>query len=101
MLSADEGRLLTSAGAAAGFDLCVHIVRLDFGSAIAAEAARVTVMPFERFGAQSQSIVPRRRSPCGRSRTTVSSNPCGLITGDSKAPPALHDGAGRLEREPR
>jgi transcriptional regulator GlxA family with amidase domain len=39
MLYVDEGRVLTSAGASAGLDLCLHIVAGDHGSAIAARAA--------------------------------------------------------------
>jgi transcriptional regulator GlxA family with amidase domain/cytochrome c len=57
VLYVDEGQVLTSAGAAAAFDLCLHLVRRDYGSAVAAEAARVAVMPLERDGGQSQFIV--------------------------------------------
>jgi len=57
VLYVDQGRLLTSAGAAAAFDLCLHMVRLDYGSAVAAAAARASVMPLERAGGQSQFIV--------------------------------------------
>lgn len=56
VLYVDNGNLLTSAGAAAGIDLCLHIVRRDYGSAIAAEAARLTVMPLVREGGQAQFI---------------------------------------------
>src|SRR5579871_5905737 len=35
VLYVDEGQLLTSAGSAAGLDLCLHLVRRDFGPAIA------------------------------------------------------------------
>jgi transcriptional regulator GlxA family with amidase domain len=57
VLYVDEGKFLTSAGAAAAFDLCLHIVRRDYGSAVAAEAAKLCVMPLERAGGQSQFIV--------------------------------------------
>jgi transcriptional regulator GlxA family with amidase domain len=57
VLYVDEGQVLTSAGAAAAFDLCLHIVRRDYGAAVAAQAARVSVMPLERDGGQSQFIV--------------------------------------------
>jgi transcriptional regulator GlxA family with amidase domain len=57
VLFVDHGRLLTSAGAAAGLDLCLHLVRRDFGAAVAADAARVSVMPLEREGGQAQFIV--------------------------------------------
>ncbi|MEU7893931.1 helix-turn-helix domain-containing protein [Nonomuraea sp. NPDC049152] len=48
---------LTSAGAAAGLDLCLHLIRRDYGSAVAADAARLSVMPLEREGGQAQFIV--------------------------------------------
>jgi transcriptional regulator GlxA family with amidase domain len=63
VLYVDEGALLTSAGAAAGLDLCLHIVRRDYGSAVAAEAARLSVMPLERDGGQSQFIVHAPPTP--------------------------------------
>src|SRR4029434_4103739 len=52
----DNGRVLTSAGAAAGFDLCIHMVRRDLGADIAASVARLAVMPLERAGGQAQFI---------------------------------------------
>lgn len=52
-----DGPILTSAGAAAGLDLCLHLVRVDHGAAAAAEAARLSVMPLERDGGQAQFIV--------------------------------------------
>ena len=57
VLYVDSGKILTSAGAAAGFDLCLHMVRSDFGAGVAAEVARLSVMPLERAGGQSQFIV--------------------------------------------
>ncbi|MFM2416472.1 MAG: hypothetical protein RL385_1195 [Pseudomonadota bacterium] len=57
VLYVDEGKLLTSAGAAAGLDLCLHMVRTDYGAAVAAEVARLSVMPLERPGGQAQFIV--------------------------------------------
>ena len=57
VLYVDNGRLLTSAGAAAGLDLCLHLIRKDYGSAVAAHAARLSVMPLEREGGQAQFIV--------------------------------------------
>jgi transcriptional regulator GlxA family with amidase domain len=56
VLYVDNGRVLTSAGAAAGFDLCLHIVRLDLGADVAAAVARMAVMPLERAGGQAQFI---------------------------------------------
>ncbi|MFI7611735.1 GlxA family transcriptional regulator [Nonomuraea terrae] len=56
VLYVDNGRILTSAGAAAGLDLCLHLVRRDYGSAVAADSARLSVMPLEREGGQAQFI---------------------------------------------
>jgi transcriptional regulator GlxA family with amidase domain len=57
VLYVDNGQLLTSAGAAAGLDLCLHLVRRDLGAEAAAHVARATVMPLERAGGQAQFIV--------------------------------------------
>jgi transcriptional regulator GlxA family with amidase domain len=57
VLYVDNGQVLTSAGAAAGLDLCLHMVRCDHGAAVAAEAARISVMPLAREGGQAQFIV--------------------------------------------
>ncbi|MFE6892593.1 GlxA family transcriptional regulator [Streptomyces sp. NPDC057694] len=60
VLYVDNGQILTSAGAAAGLDLCLHMIRRDYGSAVAADAARLSVMPLEREGGQAQFIVHAR-----------------------------------------
>jgi transcriptional regulator GlxA family with amidase domain len=57
VLFVDNGQILTSAGAAAGLDLCLYLIRRDYGSAVAAHAARTSVMPLERTGGQAQFIV--------------------------------------------
>jgi transcriptional regulator GlxA family with amidase domain len=59
VLFVDEGSVLTSAGGATGFDLCLHMVRNDFGAAVAAEVARHIVIPPQRDGGQAQFIVHR------------------------------------------
>ncbi|MFD3933901.1 GlxA family transcriptional regulator [Streptomyces sp. NPDC058611] len=56
VLYTDDGDVLTSAGVAAGIDLCVHIVRRDHGAAVANEVARRTVVPPHREGGQAQFI---------------------------------------------
>lgn len=56
VLYIDNGTILTSAGASAALDLCLHMVRKDYGAAIAAKTARVCVMPLERAGGQAQFI---------------------------------------------
>src|ERR1700755_3357118 len=53
VLYVDNGRVLTSAGAAAGLDLCLYMVRRDWGAAVAADTARLSVMPLERAGGQA------------------------------------------------
>jgi len=56
VLYVDEGNILTSAGSAAGIDLGLHIVRRDYGAAIANEIARRLVMPPHREGGQAQYV---------------------------------------------
>ncbi|MFD9636846.1 GlxA family transcriptional regulator [Streptomyces violascens] len=56
VLFVDDGDVLTSAGAAAGIDLCLHLVRRDHGSAVANRAARHCVVPPYRDGGQAQYI---------------------------------------------
>lgn len=56
VLYADAGDVLTSAGSAAGLDLCLHIVRRDFGPAAANLVARRLVIPPHREGGQAQYI---------------------------------------------
>ncbi|MFD3501523.1 GlxA family transcriptional regulator [Streptomyces sp. NPDC058676] len=56
VLFIDDGDILTSAGVAAGIDLCLHMVRRDHGTAIANEVARRTVVPPHRDGGQAQYI---------------------------------------------
>jgi AraC family transcriptional regulator, transcriptional activator FtrA len=62
VLYVDEGQLLTSAGSAAGLDLCMHIVRKDYGAAIANEVARRLVIAPHREGGQAQ-FVPEPIAP--------------------------------------
>lgn len=57
VLYVDNGQVLTSAGGLSQLDLCLHMIRSDYGAAVAARAARVAVMPLERGGGQSQFIV--------------------------------------------
>ncbi|MFF0423218.1 GlxA family transcriptional regulator [Streptomyces sp. NPDC004520] len=56
VLFIDDGDVLTSAGVAAGLDLCLHIVRRDHGTAVANDVARRTVVPPHRDGGQAQYI---------------------------------------------
>ncbi|WP_433176053.1 GlxA family transcriptional regulator [Actinoallomurus sp. CA-150999] len=56
VLFVDDGDVLTSAGAAAGTDLCLHVVRRDHGSEVANRVARLVVVPPWRDGGQAQFI---------------------------------------------
>lgn len=56
VLFVDEGRVLTSAGVAAGVDLCLHLVRRDHGAAVANRVARRCVVPPWRDGGQAQYV---------------------------------------------
>jgi transcriptional regulator GlxA family with amidase domain len=56
VLFVDEGTVLTSAGAASGIDLCLHIVRRDHGVGLANHVARRLVSAPHRSGGQAQYI---------------------------------------------
>ncbi|MCO5996511.1 helix-turn-helix domain-containing protein [Actinoallomurus rhizosphaericola] len=56
VLYIDDGDILTSAGSAAGLDLCLHLVRRDHGRSIANAVARRLVIPPHRDGGQAQFI---------------------------------------------
>jgi AraC family transcriptional regulator, transcriptional activator FtrA len=56
VLFVDEGNILTGAGSAASIDLCLHIVRQDYGSDVATQLARQLVVPPQRDGGQAQYI---------------------------------------------
>ncbi|MES5821785.1 helix-turn-helix domain-containing protein [Streptomyces sp. RG80] len=56
VLYVDDGDVLTSAGVAAGVDLCLHMLRRDHGTAVANAVARRTVVPPHREGGQAQFI---------------------------------------------
>ncbi|MFC0599026.1 helix-turn-helix domain-containing protein [Streptomyces palmae] len=56
VLYVDHGDVLTGAGSTAGIDVCLHLVRKDFGSAAANTVARQLVAPAHRPGGQAQYI---------------------------------------------
>lgn len=56
VLFIDDGDVLTSAGAASGLDVCLHIIRKDHGSEVANQVARMCVVPPWRDGGQAQYI---------------------------------------------
>ena len=70
VLYVDEGELLTSAGLAAGIDLCLHIVRQDHGAEVANAVARQLVVAPHRSGGQAQFVdAPVRADDGGLERT--------------------------------
>ncbi|MHA3702034.1 GlxA family transcriptional regulator [Jatrophihabitans sp. YIM 134969] len=56
VLFTEDGDLLSSAGVAAGIDVCLHLIRADHGVAVANRAARQCVVPPWREGGQAQFI---------------------------------------------
>jgi transcriptional regulator GlxA family with amidase domain len=56
VLFVDDGDILSSAGLAAGIDLCLHIIRSDHGAQVANAVARYCVVPPWREGGQAQFI---------------------------------------------
>jgi transcriptional regulator GlxA family with amidase domain len=65
VLFVDDGDVLTSAGNAAGIDLCLHVVRRDHGAEVAARVARGAVVAPWREGGQSQFIETPVPEPTG------------------------------------
>jgi len=66
VLYVDDGDVLTSAGTAAGIDLCLHLVRRDHGAAIANQVARRMVVSPHRTGDQAQFVdAPVAPRPAG------------------------------------
>ena len=65
VLYVDDGQVLTSAGSAACIDLCLHIVRTDYGAEVANRLARELVIPPHRDGGQAQFVSTPLRSVAG------------------------------------
>ena len=63
VLYVDDGGPLSSAGASAAVDLCLHLVRRDCGAEVAARTARALVAPLERPGGQAQFVESRPAVP--------------------------------------
>jgi transcriptional regulator GlxA family with amidase domain len=55
-LYVDEREVMTSAGLSAGIDLCLHVIREDFGAAVGERVARHMVAAPHREGGQAQFI---------------------------------------------
>ncbi|MEV6576387.1 helix-turn-helix domain-containing protein [Streptomyces sp. NPDC051577] len=64
----DEGRVTTGAGAAAGFDLCLHLLRREHGAATANAVARDLVLPAHRDGGQAQYLAAPAPESAGDER---------------------------------
>jgi AraC family transcriptional regulator, transcriptional activator FtrA len=71
VLFVDDGPILTSAGSAAGIDLCLHLVRQDYGAEIANRVARRMIVPPLRDGGQSQYVPAPARATPGHSLSPV------------------------------
>lgn len=56
VLFVQEGRIITGAGSAAGMDAGLHLLREQYGSKVAGDAARRMVVPPHRQGGQAQFV---------------------------------------------
>ncbi|WP_217544135.1 GlxA family transcriptional regulator [Streptomyces sp. GbtcB6] len=72
VLYAQDGPFLTSSGYAAGIDLCLHLIRTDYGAAVANEVARLALVAPVRPGGQTQfthtPLPPERGTACADTR---------------------------------
>ncbi|MFF0186791.1 GlxA family transcriptional regulator [Streptomyces sp. NPDC005244] len=91
VLFIDDGDVLTSAGVAAGIDLCLHIVRRDHGAAVANDVARRTVVPPHRDGGQAQFV----RRPVPEAQSAGTTNARAWALGRLHEPIQLRDMAGQ------
>jgi len=97
VLYVDEGSLLTSAGSAAGLDLCLHLVRRDYGAEIASRVARRLVVPPHRDGGQAQYI----REPVRPASSAGLAPVMDWAAGRLEAPISIVDLARRAKMSPR
>lgn len=67
-LYCDEGNVMSSAGSAAGIDLCLHVVRKDFDREVANNVAQRLVVQPHRAGSQTQNVA----EPVARARESES-----------------------------
>ncbi|MFD5519652.1 GlxA family transcriptional regulator [Streptomyces sp. NPDC127066] len=72
VLYVQDGPFLTSSGYAAGIDLCLHVIRTDYGAAVANEVARLALVAPVRPGGQTQftqtPLPPERGNACADTR---------------------------------
>ncbi len=98
VLYVDEGDILTSAGSAASIDLCLYVVRHDFGAEIATQVARDLVVAPHRDGGQAQYIeMPMPDLPA----TDPFSHTLAWVQAHLDEPVTIDDLAGRSAMSPR
>lgn len=68
VLYVDEGRIVTGAGAAAGVDMCLYLLRREYGAAVANGIARDMVVPPHRDGGQAQYVAAPVPADCDDER---------------------------------
>lgn len=72
VLFVQDGQIMTSSGYAAGIDLCLHIIRTDYGAAVANQVARLALVAPVRPGGQTQftqtPLPPERGEACADTR---------------------------------
>ena len=95
VLYVDEGQILTSAGASAGLDLCLHMIARDYGAAVAAHAARLAVAPLHRSGGQAQFILRNQAAVKHIAERTELDDVLAWIEQEAHRDVTLHDIAAR------
>lgn len=95
VLYVDEGQVLTSAGASAGLDLCLHMIARDYGAAVAADASRLAVAPLHRSGGQAQFILRNRAAVKHIAERTELDDVLAWIEQEAHRDLTLHDIAAR------
>jgi AraC family transcriptional activator FtrA len=85
VLFIDHGDVLTSAGSAAGIDLCLHLIRRDHGAAVANHVARRLVVPPVRDGGQAQYV----ENPVAHEDDDRIHDVIGWLTADLRRPVTL------------
>ncbi|HEY5230686.1 MAG TPA: DJ-1/PfpI family protein [Galbitalea sp.] len=71
VLFVQDGRVITSAGTAAGIDAALHLVRIEHGAAAANVIARGMIIPPQRDGGQAQYIPTPVQERCSDSLASV------------------------------
>lgn len=86
VLYVQDGQFLTASGYAAGIDLCLHIIRTDYGAAVANEVARLALVAPVRRAARPSSRRPRSRPSGAPPAPTPAAGPCATSTNRSPSP---------------